>query len=113
MRPRSMLYTEAQLRYIMSAWECKEPLPMKGEQLIVCWPKTGEPFQADVSVIERTDKRSDNGDRLWSVTQSSQEGRDFEASVQEAHVVAFRTHHIEQHRLAGLKRHAELLAQLP
>jgi len=58
------LYTKDQLQNIMNAWDCAEPIPKKGQQVLVCWPKPVEP---NTAVITMTDKKSDDRKRLYSV----------------------------------------------
>ena len=58
------LYTRDQLQHIMSGWECTEPIPKKGQQVLVCWPKPVEP---NTAVITMTDRKSDYGKRLYKV----------------------------------------------
>lgn len=58
------LYTKDQLQQIMSAWGCTEPVPKKGQQVVVCWPKPVEP---NTAIIKWSDKVSGYGDRLYSV----------------------------------------------
>lgn len=104
-RPRDMLYTKAQLLMILSGWECAAPLPRKGFKLYVCF--AGQ--EIDLAEVEQTTLKSDSGERLWRVTTSSRAGREFDAVVQEAHVLAYRTYRVDQHRREMLARHHALL----
>ena len=105
-RHREMLYTKAQLQLILSGWECTEPLPRKGFKLFVCF--AGQ--EIDLAEVEQTSLKIDSGDRLWRVTTSSRAGREFDAVVQESHVLAYRVHCVEEYRRANLARHHALLA---
>lgn len=89
MRPQTTFYTTQQTEGLMARHSCDQPLPKKGERVMICFARTGEAYQADLIEIERTNRRSDSGARLWGITQSSREGREFEAVVQESHVVAY------------------------
>ena len=107
-RPRQTLYTKHQLLQILSGWECTEPLPQKGKKLLVCWPSMPE-MEVDVAEVEKTDLKSSYNDRLWLVTMSSRAGREFEGSVQEAHVVSYRHHLFEQRRQQNLAKHQSVI----
>lgn len=100
-RPREMLYTKAQLLLILSGWECTEPLPRKGFVVYVCF--AGQ--EIDLAEVEKTMLKSDSGEGLWRVTISSRAGRDFDAAVQESHVMAYRMYLIEECRRQNLVRH--------
>jgi hypothetical protein len=100
-----MLYTKTQLQLILSGWQCTEPLPRKGYKLLVCF--AGQ--EIDLAEVEQTTLKSDSGDRLWRVTTSSRAGREFNAVVQESHVLAYRMHCVDQHRRELLARHIALL----
>ena len=104
-RPREMLYTKPQLLLILTGWECTEPLPRKGYKLYVCF--AGQ--EIDLAEVEQTSLKSDSGDRLWRVTTSSRAGREFDAVVQESHVLAFRAYRADEYRRANLARHRALL----
>ena len=93
-RPHPMLYTRRQLELVMTGWGCSEPVPKAGQQLYVCF---ADQF-IDLAVVEKTTLKSDSKELLWRVTTSSRAGREFDALVQEAHVVAYRIDRAEQHR---------------
>ena len=99
MRPCEILLTKSQVKLMFSGWECKEPVPPKGETVYVCFPGRA-PMDVDLAQVSITDKKSDRGERLWSLVQSSFAGRQFDADVQEAHVLAYRaaqyTAHLER-----------------
>lgn len=105
-RPREMLYTKAQLLLILSGWGCVEPLPQKGFTLYVCF--AGQ--EVELAEVEQTTLKSDSGERLWRVTTSSRAGREFDAVVQESHVLVFRAHRFDQYRRDNLARHHALMA---
>lgn len=104
-RPREMLYTKAQLLLILAGWECVEPLPKKGYKLYVCF--AGQ--EIDLAEVEQTTLKSDSGERLWRVTTSSRAGREFDAVVQEAHVLTYRAYRMDEYRRANLARHHALM----
>lgn len=106
-RTHSHLYTEKQLRGLMQSWQCGEPVPPKGQKVIVCWGGMSE-IDVDMVEVELFPKRGTYGDRLYKATYSSRAGRAFDQSVQESHVVAFIKHQAEQRRQANLERHAAL-----
>ena len=105
-RPQSTLYTKRQMELILANWGCTEPVPKAGLLLYVCF--AGQFI--DLSVIEKTSLKSDRGETLWRATMSSRAGRDFDKTVQEAHVVAFRSDRIEKRRIENLARYYEVQA---
>ena len=105
-RPHPMLYTKRQLELVMTGWGCSEPVPKAGQQLYVCF--AGQFI--DLAVVEKTSLKSDRGETLWRATMSSRARRDFEKTVQEAHVVAFRNDRIEKRRIENLARYYEVQA---
>lgn len=104
-RTHSNLYTEKQLRGLMQSWQCGEPVPPKGQKVIVCWGGTSD-LDVDLVEVELFPKRGTYGDRLYKATFSSRAGRAFASTVQEAHVVAFVQFTTEQQRQARLARNA-------
>lgn len=106
-RPHATLYTKAQVAYLMAAWACTEPIPGKGKKLVVCFPPS---FECDLVEVEATPLKSDNGERLWRVTSSSSAGQEFDAVVQESHVLAYRVHCAEEYRRTNLARYERALA---
>jgi hypothetical protein len=81
-----MLVTKAQLQMFFSGWGCTEPVPPKGKKVLVAFPGRGD-LDVDLAEAYWTDRKSDSGDRLYGIVQSSRAGREFERTVQEAHVV--------------------------
>ena len=114
MRPHEMLVTKAQAELLLRGWECSEPVPGKGRKVFVAFPCRG-PEDVDLAEVSWTEHKSDAGDRLWSVVQSSRAGRLFAETVQEAHVVAFREARFAAHleRKAGERTVAEVQATDP
>lgn len=108
-RTHAVLYTKVQLQGLFNAWECTEPIPKKGQKVLIAWPCKGE-LEADVVEVEWTDLKGTYGDKLYRVTYSSRAGRAFDAELQESHVRAFLSHLAEQHRLQNLARHTALLS---
>lgn len=107
------MMTRKQVELVLQGRVEKDLLPTrKGNRLLICHAYTGEPYQVDLEEIELTSFKSDSGERLWRLTQSSRDGRDFDASVQEAHVVAYLNKVAEDLRQENLQRHSELLAQM-
>lgn len=104
-RPQAMLYTKSQLLLILNGWGCTEPLPPPGKKLLVCFPRSLMDWEIDLAEVETTSLKSDSGERLWRVVTSSSIGREIESTVQEAHVLAYRTAEIELHRSRNLARH--------
>ena len=104
-RPATTLYTQEQIILILNGWGYKEALPPKGFKLYICFPEKSP--GVDLAVVEKTSLKSEYGKQLWQVTMSSREGREFDASVQEAHVLAYRENRIQQQRCAN---QASLLA---
>ena len=104
-RPTATLYTREQVTLILNGWGYKEALPPKGFNLYICFPEKSP--DVDLAVVEKTSLKSEYGKQLWQVTMSSREGRDFDASVQEAHVQVYRENRIQQKRCAN---QANLLA---
>jgi hypothetical protein len=101
-RPSSTLYTRKQVELIFRGWQCSEStIPPKGKKAYVCF--AGQFI--DLAEVEWTDLKSDVGERLWRITVSSKEGREFSATVCEAHVVARHQHLAEQRRVANLARY--------
>lgn len=107
-RTTHCLYTQSQLLHLFIAWKCTEPLPKRGQQVIIAWPGKAE-FEADIATAELTSIKGTYGDRLYRVTMSSRAGRAFDESVQEAHVLAFAGHLAEQRRAQNLARNAAFL----
>ena len=107
-RTRATLYTKVQVGNMLSAWKCTEPIPGKGTKLIVCFPP-GHDW--DLVEVEITTLKSDSAERLWRVTTSSRAGREFDAVVQESHVLAYRMQCAEEYRRANLARYERALAQ--
>ena len=105
-RPQSTLYTKRQMEMLLARWECSEPVPKAGLLLYVCF--AGQFI--DLAVVEKTSLKSDRGETLWRATMSSRAGRDFDKTVQEAHVVAFRKDRIEKRRIENLARYHEVQA---
>ena len=105
-RPHPMLYTRRQLELVMAGWGCTEPVPKAGQQLYVCF--SGQFI--DLAAVEKTTLKSDSKELLWRVTTSSRAGREFDALVQEAHVVAYRIDRAEQHRRDRLARYNAMQA---
>lgn len=107
-RTHSMLDTKSQLQGLFDRWECTEPIPKKGEKVLIAWPCKDE-LEVDIAEAEWTDLKGTYGDRLYRVTYSSRAGRAFDAAVQESHVHVFYLYLAEQRRLQNLARHAALL----
>ncbi len=105
-RPHPMLYTKRQLELVMAGWGCTEPVPKAGQNLYVCF--AGQFI--DLAVVEKTTLKSDCKELLWRVTTSSRAGREFDALVQEAHVVAYRIDRSDQHRRDCLARYNAMQA---
>jgi hypothetical protein len=99
-RRQTTLYTKAQVLAIMKAWDVAEPLPRKGMVLLVCFPGSA----GNVAEVEKTTLKNPEGRQLWRITQSSSAGRDFDDTVQEAHVLAYRADCVERRRMANLAR---------
>lgn len=107
-KPHRMLLTKQQLQNFLDAHGCKESLPTKKTSVFLTWPIRG--MEVDLAECKWTDKRGTYGDRLYEVIQSSQAGRNFVATVREAHVHAYRAYRYEQERQARLERHQQLKA---
>ena len=105
-RPQSTLYTKRQMELLLARWECSEPVPKAGLLLYVCF--AGQFI--DLAAVEKTSLKSDSKEPLWRVTTSSRAGREFDALVQEAHVVAYRIDRAEQHRRDRLARYNAMQA---
>ncbi len=105
-RPHVMLYTKQQLELVLKGWECTEPVPTTGKALSVGFPGRF----IDLAVVEKTSLKSNYGDTLWRVTTSSRAGREFDATIQEAHVVAYRNERLEATRRANLARYQAMTA---
>ena len=103
-RPHPMLYTKRQMQLILERWGCTEPLPNAGMLLYVCF--AGQFI--DLAVVEKTTLKSDCGEILWRATTSSRAGREFDATVQEAHVVAYRNDRIVKRREENLARYSAM-----
>ena len=104
-RPHITLYTKRQVQLLMDQWGCKEPLPKKGKRDMICRPQSMELYAVDLIEIEKTDRRSDTNEQLWTLTQSSAAGRGFSATIQEGHVVDFINEKIRRRRELNLARH--------
>lgn len=100
-----MLYTKSQLLLILGRWEVTEPLPPKGKKLFVAFPNSMKDFEVDLAVVEKTNLKTDSGQGLWRVTNSSRAGREFDSVVQESHVVTYLAHLIEQFRCENQARY--------
>lgn len=109
MRPREMLVTKSQVLVFFQGWGCTEPIPGKGKKVLVAFP-CRQAHEVDLAEVALSDKKSDRGERLWSLLQSSRAGRQFEADVQEAHVLAYRQAMYEAHLVtkAGERISAEV-----
>lgn len=64
MKIQTLFVTKEQLIQILAAWESDKKIPKKGEQIIICWPVGTNP---DTAIIKWSDKKSDYGDRLYSI----------------------------------------------
>lgn len=102
-KPHSTLLTKQQLQNFFDAHGCKEALPTRKTSVYLTWPIRG--YEVDVAECKWTEKKGAYGDRLYEVIQSSQAGRNFVATVQDAHVHAYRARRLEQDRQARLQRH--------
>ncbi len=111
-RPHVTFYTKRQVQSLMDGWSCKEPVPAKGKKVMICFPLSMEPYAVDLVEIEWTDRKSSQDDksRLWAVTQSSKEGRAFQAAVQESHVVDFMNEQLRRRRATNL---AMIFGEIP
>lgn len=106
-RPHQTLYTGRQLVLLFDAWQCRELLPRKSQNVLIAWAgKTG--FDVDMAVAEWTDIKGTYGDRMYRVTQSSKAGRALEESDQAAHVAAFRKDQAALRRKTNLEKLAAL-----
>ena len=102
-RAYSNLYTKNQLRILLDNWQCSEPIPCKGKEVMIVWPgKAG--FEIDMAVVEWTDLKGTYGDRLYKTTMSSKAGRLIDESIQESHVIAFFFFQSEKRRKATMER---------
>ena len=100
-RPRPMLYTKRQMEMVLANWGSSEPPPKAGLKLYVCF--AGQFI--DLAVVEKTKLKSDCGETLWRATSSSRAGREFDATVQEAHVAAFLNDLAVKRRIENLARY--------
>lgn len=79
---RENLYTRTQLQMIMTVWGCTEPVPAKGAQVLVCWPKPAMAGMDEMARITWSEHTSDAGKRLYRVVMgSAQEILGIEAPV--------------------------------
>lgn len=109
MKPRTTLHTKLQVLELFKAWGCAEPVPKKGKQVLVCWPGKA-PLEADLAEIRHTELRSSYGDRLFEVRLSSKAEREFEETVQDAHVDAYADVQAQQLRLQRIAKYNEVTA---
>lgn len=100
-RPSGMLRTRKQVELYFRGCGCTELIPPKGKKVYICF--AGQLI--DLAEVEWTDLKNDVGERLWRITVSSKEGRDFSETVCESHVVAYYHHLAEQQRAAKLARY--------
>ncbi len=105
-RRQSTLYTKDQAQNFLNLWGADQPLPRKGQMVVVAWPCKGE-IETDLAELELTGLNATYGGKLYRLTQSSRAGRAFDENVQESHVVAFLVHQAEMRQQANLAQYRQ------
>lgn len=96
MRARSTLYTKEQVILLFAQFSCREPVPKKGQKVIICLPAK-QAAEDDLIEVEWSANKSDAGVRLYSITMSSRAGRQIDQTIQESHVLAYTAALYRQH----------------
>ncbi len=115
MRARIEYYTKRQVELFLTSWDCADAqIPGKsGGSLLIGFPTSAsDALAVDLVEIKWTNRTSDSKERLWAVTMSSPAGRQFDESVQEAHVLAHLQNAFEGSRKARMDELCVLATRL-
>ena len=87
-RTHHNVHAKAQIGQLFQSWQCGEPLPRKGQKVLIAFAGKTD-LASDLIEVELTQMTGTYDGRLYKATMSSRAGRAFDLSVQQSHVVVF------------------------